>query len=152
MIHRNLTHTAPTRPPQVRAKLEEEHMQFENVLREMERDIRRSRAELNELKRMHADAQLSRDVAVKEMHKQEEQNNVERKKREVELKAMRQQAEERRQHYERSERRQVRVYLVVCSILITVKVEMQNAQYEYRGVDVSFTSERELLINRLLCR
>jgi len=80
-------------------------MQFENVLREMERDIRRSRSELNELKKMHADAQLSRDVAVKELHKQEEQNNVERKKREVELKAMRQQAEERRQHYERSERR-----------------------------------------------
>ena len=96
-------------------------MQFENVLREMERDIRRSRAELNELKKMHADAQLSRDVAVKEMHKQEEQNNVERKKREVELKAMRQQAEERRQHYERSERRQVYLVVSFSSILYTIE-------------------------------
>jgi len=101
---------------QIKWKLHEEHLQFENTLGRLEKDIRRAKEELKELKRMKADAELSRDAAVKESKKQEETYYSDKKRREQELQRMRKEAEEKRSLHERTERR------IVC---VASYIEMQ---------------------------
>ena len=95
---------------QIKWKLHEEHLQFENTLKQLEHDIRRAKDELKELKRMKADADMSRDAAVKELRKQEEQHYKDKKDREKELQNKRKEAEEKRTIHERTERRIVRPF------------------------------------------
>ncbi|XP_070532404.1 outer dynein arm-docking complex subunit 3-like [Ptychodera flava] len=78
---------------------------FGNNLDDLEKEIERQKEELKELKEMNKDAQISRDAAKSELSRHEETVYAERKKREEALNDLKKQAEEKKQHAERVERR-----------------------------------------------
>lgn len=90
---------------QIKAKLEQEHANFETILNEMETEIKTRKAEKKELEAMRTDALISRDAAKDELEKQEKQVYAERRKREIELTEVRKEAEEKKIQQERIERR-----------------------------------------------
>nr|XP_023647623.1 coiled-coil domain-containing protein 151 isoform X1 [Paramormyrops kingsleyae] len=93
----------------LKAHLQEESLTFQSQLDGLEAEIVRQRQELRELQVMHADAHLSRDAARAELQRQEEQVYRERRERENLLTQYKKQAEDRRAHTERAERRAQRV-------------------------------------------
>ncbi|NP_001171771.1 coiled-coil domain containing 151-like [Saccoglossus kowalevskii] len=78
---------------------------FGNQLDETEQEIKSLKEELEELKKMNQDAQISRDAAKAELSKHEETVYREKRDREVALNELKKQAEEKKQHAERVERR-----------------------------------------------
>ncbi|XP_048870104.1 coiled-coil domain-containing protein 151 isoform X2 [Brienomyrus brachyistius] len=93
----------------LKAHLQEESLTFQSQLDGLEAEILRERQELRELQVMHADAQLSRDAAKAELQRQEDKVYRERRAREGILVQYKKQAEDRRAHTERAERRAQRV-------------------------------------------
>ena len=89
----------------------QEAQNYPTKLDAIEAEIRRTRAELKELKAMMNDAELSKEAAVSELHRHEETVYAERKKREVELQKMKKEAEEKKMQHERIEKRLVRIGL-----------------------------------------
>ncbi|KAM4747454.1 outer dynein arm-docking complex subunit 3 [Rhinophrynus dorsalis] len=91
--------------------MQEESLTFQSQLDLLEAEILRQRHELKELQTMNKDAVLSRDMARTELQRQEEELQRERRERERVLHDYKKQAEERRMHAERAERRAQRVGL-----------------------------------------
>ncbi|XP_043940554.1 outer dynein arm-docking complex subunit 3 [Protopterus annectens] len=89
----------------LRVHLQDESLTFQSRLDALEAEILRQRQELKELEMMNNDAQLSRDAAKAELQRQEEIMYRERKEREQILTEYKKQAEERKAHTERLERR-----------------------------------------------
>jgi hypothetical protein len=71
----------------------------------MENEIIRCRGELREIKAMRDDAEISKQSAQEDLHKHEEIVYSERKQREIELQRMKKEAEEKKLHQERIEKR-----------------------------------------------
>lgn len=90
---------------QIKAKFQEEGLSYNNTLSAMEADIRQCRVDLEELRMMNADAQISRDAAQQELQKHETVVYKDRKNREVELTRMKKEAEEKKMSHERVEKR-----------------------------------------------
>ncbi|XP_076455139.1 outer dynein arm-docking complex subunit 3-like [Babylonia areolata] len=89
----------------IKARFEQEAQNYPTKLDAIEAEIRRTRAELKELKAMHNDAELSKEASVSELQRLEETVYAERKKREVELQKMKKEAEEKKMQHERIEKR-----------------------------------------------
>ncbi|KAL8618412.1 hypothetical protein ACOMHN_050180 [Nucella lapillus] len=89
----------------IKARFEEEAQNYPSKLDAIESEIRRTRAELKELKAMLNDAELSKDASVSELQRLEETVYSERKKREVELQKMKKEADEKKMQHERIEKR-----------------------------------------------
>ncbi|KAK7466000.1 hypothetical protein BaRGS_00037437 [Batillaria attramentaria] len=89
----------------IKARFEQEAQNYPAKLDAIESEIRRTRAELKELKAMQNDAELSKEAAVSELRRHEETVYSERKKREVELQKMKKEAEEKKMQHERIEKR-----------------------------------------------
>ncbi|KAK7094450.1 outer dynein arm-docking complex subunit 3-like [Littorina saxatilis] len=89
----------------IKARFEQEAQNYPAKLDAVETEIRRTRAELKELKAMQNDAELSKEAAVNELRRHEETVYAERKKREVELQKMKKEAEEKKMQHERIEKR-----------------------------------------------
>ena len=90
---------------QIRAKLEEEAKSYPNRINALEREIRKTKAEVEDLRQVHRDAVSSKETAQKELRKHEDQIYSDKKRRDVELQQLRKEAEDRRQAQERMERR-----------------------------------------------
>ncbi|CAH1786887.1 unnamed protein product [Owenia fusiformis] len=90
---------------QIRGKLQEEHLTFENNLEEVEKEIRRLRTECKEMRSMQNDATISKESGQAELRKHEEVVYAERKKREIELQKMKKEADEKKMQHERIEKR-----------------------------------------------
>eukprot|EP00745_Piridium_sociabile_P021402 TRINITY_DN32914_c0_g1_i4.p1 TRINITY_DN32914_c0_g1~~TRINITY_DN32914_c0_g1_i4.p1 ORF type:complete len:437 (+),score=186.58 TRINITY_DN32914_c0_g1_i4:272-1582(+) len=89
----------------IKARFEQEAQNYPTKLDAIESEIRRTRAELKELKAMHNDAELSKEASVSELQRLEETVYAERKKREVELQKMKKEADEKKMQHERIEKR-----------------------------------------------
>lgn len=85
----------------------QEAQNYPTKLDAIETEIRRTRAELKELKAMQNDAELSKEASVNELKRHEETVYAERKKREIELQKMKKEAEEKKMQHERIEKRLV---------------------------------------------
>ena len=75
------------------------------VLENLEKGIKQCQLELEELKCMHNDAQLSKENALRDLKKQEDIIAEERKKRDLALQEKRKEAEEKKMLHDRIERR-----------------------------------------------
>ena len=84
----------------------------------MECEINMTGNELKELKAMHDDAQISKEAAQAELSKHEKVVYTERKQREIELQAMKKEAEEKKLQHERTERRIVIIHLTILDLII----------------------------------
>ncbi|XP_053572012.1 outer dynein arm-docking complex subunit 3 [Bombina bombina] len=91
--------------------MQEESLTFQSQLDLLESEILRQRQELKDLKTMNKEAVMARDTARAELQHQEEDVHKERREREKILQEYKRQAEERRMHAERAERRAQRVVL-----------------------------------------
>lgn len=89
----------------IKSRFEQEAQNYPARLDDIESEIRRTRAELKELKAMQNDAELSKESSVSELRHHEETVYSERKKREVELQKMKKEAEEKKMQHERIEKR-----------------------------------------------
>ncbi|XP_025111800.1 coiled-coil domain-containing protein 151-like [Pomacea canaliculata] len=89
----------------IKARFEAEAQNYPQKLDILEAEIRRTRAELKELKAMQNDAEISKEASVAELRRHEETVYSERKKREVELQKMKKEAEEKKMQHERIEKR-----------------------------------------------
>ncbi|XP_036357591.1 coiled-coil domain-containing protein 151-like isoform X2 [Octopus sinensis] len=75
------------------------------VLENLEKEIKQSLNEQEELQSMYRDAQLSKENALKVLKKHEDMISHERKKREIQLQELKKEAEEKRMLHDRIERR-----------------------------------------------
>lgn len=89
----------------IKGRFEQEAQGYPTKLDAIEAEIRRTRAELKELKAMQNDAELSKEASVSELRRHEETVYSERKQREVELQKMKKEAEEKKMQHERIEKR-----------------------------------------------
>ncbi|KAE8619940.1 hypothetical protein XENTR_v10010041 [Xenopus tropicalis] len=95
----------------LREHMQEESLTFQTQLDLIEAEIIKQRSELKELQKMNRDAVQARDEARTDLQQQEEEVTRERRERERTLQNYKKQAEERRIHAERVERRAQRVAL-----------------------------------------
>ena len=102
-------------------QLKEERRTWPNQLNNLERAIQAQREELKELNAMNHDAQIAREAAKAELTKLEQSVYERKKERERELAQYKKQAEEKKDHAEKVEKR-VRVnnllFLVVRGTLL----------------------------------
>ncbi|XP_018097535.1 outer dynein arm-docking complex subunit 3 isoform X1 [Xenopus laevis] len=91
--------------------MQDESLTFQTQLDLIEAEILKQRNELMELQKMNKDALQARDEARADLQQQEEEVTRERRERERTLQNYKKQAEERRIHAERVERRAQRVAL-----------------------------------------
>lgn len=89
----------------IKAHLQQESLTFHNQLDAQEADILKTRHELKEVQSMYSDAQVARDDAKEELARHEAIVYKERKEREEALAELKLQAEEKKAHAERVERR-----------------------------------------------
>ncbi|XP_071495771.1 outer dynein arm-docking complex subunit 3-like [Diadema antillarum] len=90
---------------QIKEQMIRDSLTFGNDLDGEENEIARLKEELTEMKAMDRDAQIARDVAKAELGKHEETVYRERREREEALAVLKKQAEEKKAHAERVERR-----------------------------------------------
>uniref|UniRef100_F6RG08 ODAD1 central coiled coil region domain-containing protein n=1 Tax=Ciona intestinalis TaxID=7719 RepID=F6RG08_CIOIN len=95
----------------IKAHLQQESLTFHNQLDQQEEDILKTRQELLEVQSMYTDAQVARDDAKEELARHEDIVYRERKERETALTELKAQAEEKKAHAERVERRLQRAAL-----------------------------------------
>ncbi|XP_078489128.1 DC2-related axonemal dynein intermediate chain 4 [Ciona intestinalis] len=95
----------------IKANLQQESLTFHNQLDQQEEDILKTRQELLEVQSMYTDAQVARDDAKEELARHEDIVYRERKERETALTELKAQAEEKKAHAERVERRLQRAAL-----------------------------------------
>nr|CAB3228204.1 IC4 DC2-related axonemal dynein intermediate chain 4 [Phallusia mammillata] len=95
----------------IKSHLQQESLTFHNQLDLQEVEILKTRQELVEVKSMYADAQVARDDAKEELARHEDIVYRERKERELALAELKTQAEEKKAHAERVERRLQRAAL-----------------------------------------
>ncbi|XP_039269652.1 outer dynein arm-docking complex subunit 3-like [Styela clava] len=95
----------------IKAHLQQESLTFHNQLDAQEADILKTRHELKEVQSMYSDAQVARDDAKEELARHEAIVYKERKEREEALAELKLQAEEKKAHAERVERRMQRAAL-----------------------------------------
>uniref|UniRef100_A0A915F0R5 Coiled coil domain containing protein 151 n=1 Tax=Echinococcus canadensis TaxID=519352 RepID=A0A915F0R5_9CEST len=81
---------------QIKEKLEEEQLTFPACLENLENQIKDSKKELEKLQRMHYDAMLAKDSALRELKFREEENKNDRRRRDIEISALRKVAEDKR--------------------------------------------------------
>ncbi|CDI98280.1 coiled coil domain containing protein 151 [Echinococcus multilocularis] len=81
---------------QIKEKLEEEQLTFPACLENLENQIKDSKKELEKLQRMHYDAMLAKDSALRELKFREEKNKNDRRRRDIEISALRKAAEDKR--------------------------------------------------------
>eukprot|EP00106_Octopus_bimaculoides_P020508 XP_014787950.1 PREDICTED: coiled-coil domain-containing protein 151-like [Octopus bimaculoides] len=86
-------------------KLKEDSLKWPLVLENLEKEIKQSLNEQEELQAMYRDAQLSKENALKVLKKHEDMISHERKKREIQLQELKKEAEEKRMLHDRIERR-----------------------------------------------
>lgn len=86
-------------------QLKEERRTWPNQLNNLERAINAQREELNELNAMNHDAQIAREAAKAELSKLEQSVYERKKERERELAQYKKQAEEKKDHAEKVEKR-----------------------------------------------
>uniref|UniRef100_A0A8C5QB76 Outer dynein arm docking complex subunit 3 n=1 Tax=Leptobrachium leishanense TaxID=445787 RepID=A0A8C5QB76_9ANUR len=91
--------------------MQEESLTYQSQLDLLEAEILRQRQELKELQDMNKGAVMARDTSRSELLRQEEELHQERRERDRILQEYKRQAEERRMHAERAERRAQRVVL-----------------------------------------
>ncbi|XP_071802586.1 outer dynein arm-docking complex subunit 3-like [Asterias amurensis] len=89
----------------IREQMIKDSLTFGNDLDSLETEIDKQKSELKDLQAMNRDAQISRDAAKAELSKHEETVYRERREREEALADLRKQAEEKKAHAERVERR-----------------------------------------------
>lgn len=90
---------------QILDKLKEDSLTWPLVLEGLEKGIKQCQSELEELRGMHNDAQLSKENALRDLKMQEDIIAEERKKRELALQEKRKEAEEKKMLHDRIERR-----------------------------------------------
>uniref|UniRef100_A0A1I8I1I5 PDZ domain-containing protein n=1 Tax=Macrostomum lignano TaxID=282301 RepID=A0A1I8I1I5_9PLAT len=90
---------------QIKARLHEDHLSFGNSLDSMEKEIRDCRVEIAELRLREEEAKRNKEEAQLKLKKTEETVYTERKRREQEIQQLKAEAEEKRLHYEKIERR-----------------------------------------------
>lgn len=115
-------------------QLKEERRTWPNQLNNLERAIYAQREELKELNAMNHDAQIAREAAKAELSKLEQSVYERKKERERELAQYKKQAEEKKDHAEKVEKR-VRINYpgwlqdVPCYAVTTpIKSTQQNSQ------------------------
>jgi len=89
----------------IKAHLQQEGLTFHNQLDQLEAEILKTRQELAEVESMYHDAQVAKDDAKEELARHEDIIYRERKERELALTELKTQAEEKKAHAERVERR-----------------------------------------------
>ncbi|XP_022084175.1 coiled-coil domain-containing protein 151-like [Acanthaster planci] len=89
----------------IKDQMVKDSLTFGNDLDDMEAEIEKQKQELKDLQTMNRDAQISRDQAKAELAKHEETVYREKREREEALTDLRKQAEEKKAHAERVERR-----------------------------------------------
>lgn len=89
----------------IRDQMIKDSLTFGNDLDDLEADIEKQKEELKELQEMNKDAQVARDAAKAELSKHEETVYRERREREEALNILKKQAEEKKAHAEKVERR-----------------------------------------------
>ncbi|XP_071821247.1 outer dynein arm-docking complex subunit 3-like [Apostichopus japonicus] len=89
----------------IRDQMIKDSLTFGNDLDDLEADIEKQQEELKELQEMNKDAQVARDAAKAELGKHEETVYRERREREEALNELKKQAEEKKAHAEKVERR-----------------------------------------------
>lgn len=89
----------------IKAHLQQEGLTFHNQLDLLEAEILKTRQELAEVESMYRDAQVAKDDAKEELARHEDIIYRERKERELALTELKTQAEEKKAHAERVERR-----------------------------------------------
>ncbi|CAK8674702.1 outer dynein arm-docking complex subunit 3-like [Clavelina lepadiformis] len=95
----------------IKGHLQEESLSFHNQLDQQEEEILTTRQELLNVQSMYTDAQVARDDAKEELGRHEDIVYRERKEREMALAELKAQAEEKKAHAERVERRLQRAAL-----------------------------------------
>uniref|UniRef100_A0A158R993 Phorbol-ester/DAG-type domain-containing protein n=1 Tax=Taenia asiatica TaxID=60517 RepID=A0A158R993_TAEAS len=90
---------------QIKEKLEEEQFTFPVCLENLENQIKDSKMELEKLQRMHYDAVLAKDSALRELKFREEENKNDRRRRDIEISALRKVAEDKRNEADFSEKK-----------------------------------------------
>ena len=98
-------------------QLKEERRTWPNQLNNLERAICAQREELNELTAMNHDAQIAREAAKAELSKLEQSVYERKKERERELAQYKKQAEEKKDHAEKVEKRVRMNYLAAVITL-----------------------------------
>lgn len=101
---------------EIKDKLEEEQHTFPTCLENLENQIKESKKELEKILKMHKDALLARDSAKQELRYREDVNRTDRKRREMELNALKQVAEAQRKEIDISESKGV--LLTIYSIVV----------------------------------
>lgn len=89
----------------IKDQMIKDSLTFGNDLDDLEADIEKQKEELKELQEMNKDAQIARDAAKAELSKHEETVYRERREREEALNELKKQAEEKKAHAEKVERR-----------------------------------------------
>merc|ERR1712136_279608 len=89
----------------IKGHLQQEGLTFHNQLDALEAEILKTRQELAEVESMYRDAQVAKDDAKEELARHEDIIYRERKERELALTELKTQAEEKKAHAERVERR-----------------------------------------------
>merc|ERR1712136_664438 len=89
----------------IKGHLQQEGLTFHNQLDALEAEILKTRQELAEVESMYRDAQVAKDDAKEELARHEDIICRERKERELALTELKTQAEEKKAHAERVERR-----------------------------------------------
>lgn len=89
----------------IKDQMIKDSLTFGNDLDDLEADIEKQKEELKELQEMNKDAQIARDAAKAELSKHEEAVYRERREREEALNELKKQAEEKKAHAEKVERR-----------------------------------------------
>lgn len=89
----------------IKSRFEQEAQNYPTKLDAIEVEIRRTRAELKELKAMQNDAELSKEASGEDLRRHEDTVYADRKKREVELQKMKKEAEDKKMQHERIEKR-----------------------------------------------
>ncbi|GAB1597663.1 coiled-coil domain-containing protein 151-like isoform X2 [Argonauta hians] len=86
-------------------KLKEDSLKWPLVLESLEKEIKQSLNEQEELQAMYRDAEMSKENALTDLQKHENKISQERKKREIQLQELKKEAEEKRMLHDRIERR-----------------------------------------------
>lgn len=109
--------------------LKEERRTWPNQLDALEQAIKVQREELKELNAMNNDAQLAREAAKAELSKLEQSVYEAKKEREAALSEYKKQAEEKKEHADKVEKR---VRVQECIVIVIDKVELNYAHSDTR--------------------
>ena len=118
----------------------QERRSWPKQLDALEQAIKQQQAELQELRAMHNDAQIAKDNARAELSKLEQSLFEAKKERDTKLEKYKKQAEEKREHAEKVERRVYTNYLVIGHLIQCNFSYFDNVSYWFSLSNLIFTS------------